>query len=185
VTNAKVITVDTQRPQTTAFAVQDGTFVAVGTAAEMAAHRGTQTRVIDAGGHPVIPGLHDSHAHVVRGGRFYNLARRWDGVESLERGLAMLREQAKRTPQGPWVRIIGGWSPSQFTEKRMPTMQELHEAAPDTPTFVLCLDSQGMLDRAAVQTLRLTQDTRAPEGGRYEFVDGGVILHAEPRAARG
>jgi hypothetical protein len=52
VTNAKVITVDAQRPQATAFAVQDGTFVAVGTDAEMAAHRGAQTRVIELGGIP-------------------------------------------------------------------------------------------------------------------------------------
>jgi hypothetical protein len=68
VINAKVITVDAQRPQATAFAVKDGTFVAVGTDAEMAAHRGAQTRVIDAGGRTVIPGLNDSHAHVVPAG---------------------------------------------------------------------------------------------------------------------
>lgn len=183
VTNAKVITMDTQRPQATAFAVQDGTFVAVGSDAEMAAHRGAQTRVIDARGHTVIPGLNDSHAHVVRGGRFYTLELRWDGVDSLARGLAMIREQARRTPKGQWVRIIGGWSPYQFNEKRMPTVKELNEAAPDTPTFVLFLYSQGMLNRAAVQTLGLTPDTKAPEGGRYEFVDGGAILYAEPNPA--
>ena len=183
VINAKVITVDAQRPQATAFAVKDGTFVAVGTEAEMAAHRGAQTRGIDAGGRTVIPGLNDSHAHVVRGGRFYNLELRWDGVDSLARGLAMIREQARRTPKGQWVRIIGGWSPYQFNEQRMPTITELNEAAPDTPTFVLFLYSQGMINRAAVQALGLTPDTKAPAGGRYEFVDGGAILHAEPNPA--
>jgi predicted amidohydrolase YtcJ len=86
VTNAKVITVDPQRPQATAFAVKDGTFVAVGDDADVAPHRGEKTRVIDAKGHTVIPGLNDSHAHVVRGGRFYTLELRWDGVESLQRG---------------------------------------------------------------------------------------------------
>jgi predicted amidohydrolase YtcJ len=183
VTNAKVITVDTQRPQASAFAVRDGTFVAVGDAADVAPHRGEQTRVIDAKGHTIIPGLNDSHAHVVRGGRFYNLELRWDGVDSLQRGLAMIREQAQRTPKGQWVRVIGGWSPYQFTEKRMPTVQELNEAAPDTPTFVLFLYSQGMINRVAVQALGLTEDTKAPEGGRYEFVDGGAVLHAEPNPA--
>jgi len=100
VTNAKVVTVDTQRRQATAFAVRDGKFVAVGDDAEMAAQRGEKTRVIDAGGHTVIPGLNDSHAHAVRGGRFYNLKLRWYGVDSLQRGLAMIREQARRTPEG-------------------------------------------------------------------------------------
>jgi predicted amidohydrolase YtcJ len=142
--------------------------------------KGEATRIIDAQGHTIIPGLNDSHAHAVRGGRFYNLELRWDGVESLERGLAMIREQAKRTPKGQWVRIIGGWSPYQFKERRMPTVKELNQAAPDTPTFVLFLYSQGTLNRAAVETLGLTPETKAPSGGRYEFVDGGAILHAEP-----
>ncbi len=62
----------------------------------------------------------------------------------------------------------------------MPTVQELNEAAPDTPTFVLFLYSQGLLNRAAVKALGLDEKTPAPDGGRYEFVDGGAILHAEP-----
>ena len=78
----------------------------------------------------------------------------------------MIREQAKRTPKGQWVRIIGGWSPYQFKEKRMPTVKELNEAAPDTPTFVLFLYSQGMINRAAVQALGLTAQTpRRPRAG--------------------
>jgi predicted amidohydrolase YtcJ len=180
VTNAKVHTMDEHRPQATAFAVKDGKFIAVGNESLAAPYRGEKTRLIDARGRTLIPGLNDSHAHVIRGGRFYNLELRWDGVDSLERALTMIREQARRTPKGQWVRVIGGWSPYQFKEKRMPTVRELNEAAPDTPTFVLFLYSQGMINRAAVQALGLTEETKAPEGGRYEFVDGGAILHAEP-----
>jgi predicted amidohydrolase YtcJ len=180
VTNAKVHTMDEQHPQATAFAVKDGKFIAVGNESLVAPYRGEKTRLIDARGHTLIPGLNDSHTHIIRGGRFYNLELRWDGVNSLERALTMIREQARRTPKGQWVRVIGGWSPYQFKEKRMPTVKELNEAAPDTPTFVLFLYSQGMINRAAVQTLGITEKTKAPEGGRYEFVDGGAILHAEP-----
>ncbi|HVI00693.1 MAG TPA: amidohydrolase, partial [Enhygromyxa sp.] len=150
--------------------------------AEIDAFRGRadQTRQVDARGHTIIPGLNDSHAHAIRGGRFYNLELRWDGVESLQRGLAMISEQAARTPEGQWVRVIGGWSPYQFAERRMPTIAELNQAAPNTPTFVLFLYSRGFLNRAAVEALGLTEHTPAPDGGRYEFVDGGAILHAEP-----
>lgn len=182
VTNAKVVTVDRERPQASAFAVKGGKFIAVGSDSEMGRHRGGKTRVIDARGRTVIPGLNDSHTHIVRGGVFYNLELRWDGVDSLERGLTMIREQAKRTPKGQWVRVIGGWSPYQFKEKRMPTVKELNAAAPDTPTFVLFLYSQGMINRAAVKALGITKDTKAPANGRFEFVDGGAILHAEPDA---
>jgi hypothetical protein len=55
----------------------------------------------------------------VRGARDYNLELRWDGVGSLHRGLQVIAEQAVRTPKGQWVRVLGGWSPHQFAEKRM------------------------------------------------------------------
>jgi predicted amidohydrolase YtcJ len=162
VTNAKVFTVDTQRPRATAFAVKNGKFIAVGDGVRMRAYRGAKTRVIDAKTHTIIPGLNDSHTHAVRAGRFYNLELRWDGVTSLARGLSMIRQQARRTPKGQWVRVIGGWSPYQFKEKRMPTIKELNQAAPDTPTFVLFLYSQGRINRAAVKALGLTRKTKAP-----------------------
>jgi predicted amidohydrolase YtcJ len=181
VINAGVATMDPANPRATAFAVKDGKFVAVGGDADMAARRGELTRVIDARGRTIIPGLNDSHAHAVRGGRFYNLELRWDGVGSLARGLQMVREQAKRTPKGQWVRVIGGWSPYQFNERRMPTVRDLNEAAPETPTFVLFLYSQGLINRAAVEALGWDKaPPQSPDGGRFEFVDGGAVLHAEP-----
>jgi len=180
VSNARVFTMDPERPRATSFAVRDGRFLAVGDEADVQRLRGERTRHVDARGRTLIPGLNDSHAHAIRGGRFYNLELRWDGVASLERALGMIREQALRTPPGQWVRVIGGWSPYQFAEKRMPTVRELNEAAPETPTFVLFLYSRGFLNRAAVQALGLTERTPAPDGGRYELVDGGAILHAEP-----
>lgn len=165
----------------TALAVRDGTFVDIGTDAEIEAYRGDGTRVIDADGRTVIPGLNDSHSHQVRGGRFYNLETRWDGIDSLEAALDLIRTEAERVPQGEWVRVIGGWSPFQFAERRMPTVQELNEAAPDTPVFVLFLYSRGFLNQAGVEALGYTPGTETADGSRIEFPEGGgAILHAEP-----
>lgn len=181
VRNAKITTLSEERAEAQALAVRGEKFLAVGAEAEVMEHRGPDTRVVDADGRRIIPGLNDSHLHAVRGGRFYNLELRWDGVRSLERGLAMVREQAARTPTGQWVRVIGGWTPYQFTERRMPTVAELNEAAPETPVFVLFLYSQAFLNRAGVAALGLTPESKPPEGGRYEFVEGGgAILHADP-----
>jgi predicted amidohydrolase YtcJ len=64
----------------------------------------------------------------------------------------------------------------------MPTLAELNSAAPDTPVFVLFLYSQGLLNRAGVEALGLTPDSAAPDGGRFEFPEGGgAILHASPK----
>lgn len=180
VTNAQVTTLWPDRPSAEAVAVHGGQIARVGASAEIAGLRGDETQVIDANGRRLIPGLNDSHSHFVRGGRFYNLELRWDGVPSLEKGLAMIRKQAQRTPDGEWVRVIGGWSPYQFAEKRFPTPAELTEAAPDTPVFVLFLYSRGFLNEAGVEALGLEENAEAPPGARYDFVDGGARLLAEP-----
>ena len=130
--NGLVTSQDTRIGDATALAVAGETLVAVGSDAEILRWKGPSTKVIDAGGRRVIPGLNDSHLHATRQGRFYNTELRWDGVESLARGIAMIREQALRTPKGQWVRVVGGWSSAQFAERRLPTVAELNAAAPTT-----------------------------------------------------
>ncbi|HTU07830.1 MAG TPA: amidohydrolase, partial [Trebonia sp.] len=107
----------------------------------------------------------DSHLHVIRGGRNYLLELRWDGVPSLAAGLAMLAEQARRTPPGEWVRVVGGWSTEQMAEQRLPTISELNAAAPDTPVFVLHLYQSALLNRAALAAAGYAKDTPNPPGG--------------------
>ncbi len=177
----KIFTDEAQEPDATAFAVRDGLFVEVGDDAEIEAFRGDATQVIDADGRTVIPGLNDSHSHQIRGGRFYNLETRWDGIPTLEAALDRIRTEAERVPDDGWVRVIGGWSPYQFEEQRMPTVEELNEVAPDTPVFVLFLYSQGFLNQAGVEALGYTSETETADGSRIEILEGGgAILHAEP-----
>ncbi len=166
-----------------AIAIRDGRFLATGTDDAILRLADPSTRSIDLGGRTVIPGLNDSHLHVTRGGRFYNLELRFDGVTTLREGLRRIREQAARTPPGHWVRVVGGWSPFQFEERRMPTIAELNEAAPNTPVLVVFLYSKGFLNRAGVAALGLGPDTAAPTGTRIRIVDGGAELLAEPSPA--
>ena len=174
--NAKVTTLSPERAQVAAFAASGETIVAVGDDAEILRLCDERTLVIDAGGRRVIPGLNDSHIHAVRGGVLYHLEFRWDGVDSLARGLEMIREQAKRTPKGQWVRVMGGWSPYQFRERRMPSVAELNAAAPDTPVLVLFGYSEVFLNRAGVAALQLTSASASAQFGRVDFVDGGAIV---------
>ncbi|MFF3469278.1 amidohydrolase [Streptomyces sp. NPDC001984] len=166
VRNAKVYTGDPRRPQASAVAIKDGKVTVVGDDADIVRLIGPKTRVVDALGRRVIPGLNDSHLHVIRGGLNYVLELRWDGVPTLRQGLAMLREQAARTPKGQWVRVVGGFSADQFAEKRLPTVSELNAAAPDTPVFVLNLYQSAIMNHAAVQAAGFTKDTPDPRGGQ-------------------
>nr|WP_261399236.1 amidohydrolase [Streptomyces misionensis] len=166
VRNAKIHTGDPRLPQAEAIAIRDGVITTVGADKDVADQVGPATRVIDALGRRVIPGLNDAHLHVIRGGLNYVLELRWDGVRSLREGLAMLREQAARTPKGQWVRVVGGWSAEQFAERRLPTVAELNAAAPDTPVFVLHLYQAAILNRAAIKAVGYDKDTPDPRGGQ-------------------
>ena len=183
--NGKLVTEDDRRSIAQAAAVRAGKFVAVGTDREVLALRGEQTKLINLNGRTAIPGLNDSHIHLIRGGLNYNLELRWDGVPSLADGLRMLREQARRTPTGQWVRVVGGWSEFQFAERRMPTLDELNQAAPDTPVFVLHLYDRALLNRAALRAVGYTKDTPNPPGGEIVRDASGNpsgILIARPNA---
>ena len=184
-TNGKFHTLDRQKPLADAVAVSNGKFLAVGTRAEVMRHGGDQTKVIDLGGRTVIPGLNDSHLHLIRGGLNYNLELRWEGVPSLSDALAMLKKQADRTPQPQWVRVVGGWTEFQFAERRMPTLDELNAAAPDTPVFVLHLYDRALLNRAALRVVGYTKDTPNPPGGEIQRDQAGNptgMLIARPNA---
>ncbi len=183
--NGRFTTLDSSNPEVSAVAVKDGRFVAVGSEPEIMTFKGDGTRVIDLEGSRVIPGLNDSHIHVIREGLNYNMELRWDGVPSLADAMRMLREQARRTPPPQWVRVIGGWSELQFAERRMPTLDEINEAAPETPVFILHLYDRALLNRAALRAVGYTREAPEYSGGEIQRDRKGNptgLLIARPNA---
>jgi predicted amidohydrolase YtcJ len=168
-----------------AIAIESGKVTTTGKSDEILRQRGPATKVIDGNGRTVIPGLNDSHMHPIRGGLNYNLELRWDGVPSLADALRMLKEQAARTPAPQWVRVVGSWTEFQFAERRMPTLDEINAAAPDTPVFVLHLYDRAFLNGAALRALGYTKDTPDPHAGEIQRDTRGNptgILVAKPNA---
>ena len=183
--NGRIATVDHLRPFAEAVAIQNGRFISVGSNEEIMRLRASNTETIDLGGRTVIPGLNDSHMHPIRGGLNYNMELRWDGVPSLADAMRMLKEQAQRTPPPQWVRVVGGWTEFQFAERRMPTLEEINQAAPDTPVFVLHLYDRAFLNRAALRAVGYTKDTPEPIGGEIQRDKQGNptgLLIARPNA---
>jgi predicted amidohydrolase YtcJ len=168
-----------------AVAIGNGKIIATGKNDEILRQRSPETKVIDGKGRTVIPGLNDSHMHPIRGGLNYNMELRWDGVSSLADALRMLKEQAARTPAPQWVRVVGGWTEFQFAERRMPTLDEINAAAPDTPVFVLHLYDRALLNGAAIRAVGYTKDTPAPLAGEIQYDKNGNptgLLIANPNA---
>jgi predicted amidohydrolase YtcJ len=185
VRNGRISTLNPSQPAASAVAIADGRIAAVGDDAEILSRADSGTTVVDAGGRRVIPGLIDSHTHLIRGGLNYNLELRWDGVPSLAIAMRMLKEQAIRTPPPQWVRVVGGFNEYQFAEKRMPTLAELNAAAPETPVFILRLYDRALLNRAALRAVGYTKDTADPPGALIERDRHGNptgLLIAKPNA---
>ncbi|MFJ9623031.1 amidohydrolase [Streptomyces sp. NPDC101181] len=167
VINAKIFTNNRGQTEASALAVKNGRIYSVGSDADIVSLKNSDTQVIDARGRTLIPGIIDAHTHVLNeSGYNYNV--RWDGVPTLKIALAMLREQAERTPDGHWVKAIGGWSPYQFEENRFPTMDELREAVPDRPLIVQYAYNRAFLNEKAMEELGVGTE-RFPSLPETEF----------------
>jgi predicted amidohydrolase YtcJ len=183
--NGRFTSFDRSNPNPEAVAIAEGKLIAVGSERDARALHGPNTQVIDLRGHRVIPGLIDSHMHVIRGGLNYNMELRWDGVRSLALAMRMLKEQVDRTPAPQWVRVVGGFTELQFAERRLPTLEELNGVAPDTPVFILHLYDRAMLNAAALRVVGYTKDTPNPPGGEIVRDAAGSptgLLLAKPNA---
>lgn len=183
--NGRITTLDRTRPEVSALAIRDGAFTSVGEDAAILGLAGPQTRRIDLQRRRVLPGLIDNHTHVVRGGLNFNMELRWDGVTSLADAMAMLRVQVAITPPPQWVRVVGGFTEHQFAEKRLPTLDEINAAAPDTPVFLLHLYDRALLNGAALRAVGYDRDTPNPPGGEIQRDAKGNptgLLLAKPNA---
>jgi predicted amidohydrolase YtcJ len=183
--NAKIHTLDDSNTVVEALAISNDKILELGNNKDILKLKSSNTKVIDAKGKVIVPGIFDSHMHIIRGGRFYNTELRWDGVRSLKRALTMLKEQAQRTPSGQWVRVVGGWNAYQFEEKRLPTLEEINEATGNVPTFILHLYGHAYLNKAGIAALKIDANSSNPNGGLIEkdvYGNPTGMLVAEPNA---
>jgi predicted amidohydrolase YtcJ len=99
--------------------------------------------------------------------------------------MQMLKEQAQRTPEGQWVRVVGGWNPYQFEEKRLPTLEEINEATGNVPTLIVHLYGHAYLNKTGLTKLKIDANTPNPPGGLIQKDEQGNptgLLVAEPSA---
>jgi predicted amidohydrolase YtcJ len=163
VLNARVATLDQMSVLRGGLAVRDGRFVAVGEDATVRALVGPRTRVIDAGGRTIIPGLIDSHIHAVRAGLSYSVEVNWVDARTIPEAMRRLREAAERASPGAWLVVAGGWTEQQFEERRRPTLQEVVSAAPANPVWIQLFYSDLLLSPKARQALGIADDAVPPK----------------------
>lgn len=158
-----------------ALALAGGRVVAAGTTREIRELAGPDTVVVDLGGRRVVPGLIDSHTHLVRAGLTWDDEVHWDEVTDLDAGLAALRSRAAAVGAGRWVQVVGGWHVSRLREGRLPTRAELDAVAPANPVYVQSLYEEGVLNSAGLAASGLTDEVADPPGGTLERDEAGAL----------
>ncbi|WP_326640541.1 amidohydrolase [Streptosporangium sp. NBC_01755] len=154
-----------------AVAVVGDRISAVGTTDEIRSLAGPATSVVDVQGRRVIPGLIDSHVHIMRAGRTWNDEVRWENEQTLDSALDAIRRRAAALPPGTWIRTIGGWHPGQFSEGRGPTREELDAVAPDHPVYVQFLYDWAVLNTAALRAIDLDDELVRELGAEHFETD--------------
>ncbi len=166
-------------PDASAVAVREGRIVLVGSAQEAERLRGPETRVLELDGATVIPGLIESHVHLVQLGAFLSQID-LVGIETEEAAVRLAEERAAGLPPGAWI-LGSGWDEGEWAN-RYPTLELLSERVPDHPVYLRGLHGfAGWGNRLAFERAGITPDTPDPEGGRLvRDRDGdpsGVLLN--------
>ena len=170
--NAHIWTNDAMAPDAEAIAVRDGLIVAVGDNETIRAMIEPETRVIDAQGARVLPGLTDSHAHLENAGRSLGWIALRD-AKSKESMLQMVRETSRELEEGAWV-FGRGWSAEGWDDPEPPTADELESAAGGRPTILVRMDGHQLLaSKRALELAGVDESTTPPPGGKIGHLPSG------------
>ena len=173
VTNARIYTVDQNRPVVDAMAIRGGRIVATGPSRLITAMKGSATQVVDLGGKTVIPGMIDAHVHMMGLGQALATVD-LRGTTSYDEVIARVAERARTTPPGRWITGVA-WDQNDWPDTRFPTHEKLSAAVPNHPVFLQRVDGHAaLLNAAAIKAAGLTPATKDPFGGHIERTATGV-----------
>ncbi len=161
-----VYTVDAARSWAESPAISAGRIVYVGPSKGLTPYLGAKTRVVSLGGRMVLPGFHDSHVHLVQGGRALILCN-LDREPTAAQAVAAVASYAAAHPRLPWI-VGSGWELPLFADAS-PSRQDLDRAVPDRPAYIESADGHSAwVNSRALAAAGITASTPDPPGGRIE-----------------
>jgi predicted amidohydrolase YtcJ len=162
--NGSIITMGEGEPVVDAFAVAGDWIIDVGTEEGIRnAYPGAE--VVDFGGRTVMPGIIESHGHMLNLGR---IAMRIDlqGVDDPQEVVGRLRDRVSETSAGEWIEGWG-WDDGAWREQMTAINEELSSISPDNPVWFAGLHGyNGWANAKALELAGITSDTPDPEGGQ-------------------
>jgi predicted amidohydrolase YtcJ len=185
--NGRITTLDRRDSVTSAVAVRNEKFLAVGSNAQILRLAGPKTLRIDLEGKTVVPGLIDGHAHPMETIYLKEdwVDARYPATASVKQALENIAARVKTTPKGEWIFVACvSASQNKFAEKRVPNKAELDSVAPDNPVVLANGTHMAVANSMALQRLGVTKGTtKLPNGGTVLLDDNkeptGVLTDAQ------
>jgi len=164
VMNAKIWTGDAANPSSDSVAVLGDRIVAVGAVKDVELWRGPATKVVDAGGHLLVPGFNDAHVHFTPGGAQLDWVQLNDATSQQE-FVRRIAERAKAIPKGEWI-LGGDWDETKWTPPSLPTHEAIDAVTSNNPVAISRYDGHMILaNAAALKAAGITSATQDPPGG--------------------
>ncbi|KAA9106036.1 amidohydrolase [Microbacterium rhizomatis] len=154
-----------------AILVEGGRVTVVGSREEVLSHAPAEVVVQDVG--VVVPGFVDSHMHALwlgRGASEFDVSE----VPSVADMLAQLREYADSLEPGAWILGNGGYDEESVRERRLPTIEELDEAAGGRPLLLSRRAHDALTNSEALRRAGVDSTTPDPPGGHIQRGPGGA-----------
>jgi len=185
--NGKIVTVDDKFSVKEAVAVKDGKIMATGTSKEMKKLKGDATEVIDLDGKMVMPGLFDSHLHMVKTGANLQIINcRTPPMKSIADMAKAVAEKVKKAKPGEWI-IGWGWDQAKLTEHRNPAKSDFDKVSPNNPVYLTrTCGHLAVVNSKALELAGITKATKDPVGGRIVRDEKGEatgMLEEQPAMA--
>ncbi|MCK4578441.1 MAG: amidohydrolase, partial [Candidatus Marinimicrobia bacterium] len=170
--NGTILTMDRYLPPAGAMAIVDGKVLAVGRKDEIMSQATMGTKRIDLKGAIVVPGLTDSHMHLLSFGRSLDQLNLM-GTSSPEEIADLVRARAKELPAGSWI-PGRGWDQNDWQVQQFPTHDILDQAAPDHPVMLHRVDGHAAwLNGKALELAGISASTQEPDGGSIVRANDG------------
>jgi len=160
--NGNIITMDNRSSGVEAMAIVGGKILAIGTSKEII-NSYPEAEVIDLRGETVMPGIIESHGHLLSLGQSF-LELNLEGIRKPEDAVEKVRERVLETSPGEWI-IGWGWDEGAWA-KNYPTNKVLNEISPENPVFLRGLHGfASWVNDKALKIAGITAETPNPPNG--------------------
>jgi predicted amidohydrolase YtcJ len=156
-----------------AIAVRGDRILAVGTRDDILKAKGPETKLVDLGGHFVMPGFNDAHLHLAAAGQV-KLSVDLVGAKTLDEFRERVRAKVEKAGPGEWIQG-GGWDETLWPVKVLPTRWDLDEVSAGHPVYLVRVDGHiAVANTRALQLASITVASRDPAGGKIDRDEAGT-----------